>query len=403
MIVLLAVKPGPLRDGLDALLYAISEVQLVAHANDTDAVLQFCQQHPADLVILEIKPGEREILAEVPYMKALCPQGQIVSLIHEERDRGPAETAGVDIVLTIGIRASKLKQMISKLIISPHDDYTYVGALYPAVISQVKSPLVILLGVVHRAADFGLQDKIIFDRHEYWKGPYGKAPVSKLRESIMNGMDKNMFILHDSIHAIEHSLEALVPFLQYYNKKVEIIPILVPYMSYERMLDISDALANSIKTVTGQHHMQWGTDFSILISNDAVHYGDEDWGGNNYAPFGSDTAGYDMAIAHEKEIITSTLCGSLDPEKISKFCEYTIQKENYKEHKWTWCGRYAIPFGLLTGYYLAEIEGFTVQGDNAGYLTSIDHPAIPVEDLGMGTTAPANIRHWVGYVGVVYK
>lgn len=291
----------------------------------------------------------------------------------------------------------------AKLIISPHDDYTYVGALYPAVISQVKSPLVILLGVVHRAADFGLQDKIIFDRHEYWKGPYGKAPVSKLRESIMNGMDKNMFILHDSIHAIEHSLEALVPFLQYYNKKVEIIPILVPYMSYERMLDISDALANSIKTVTGQHHMQWGTDFSILISNDAVHYGDEDWGGNNYAPFGSDTAGYDMAIAHEKEIITSTLCGSLDPEKISKFCEYTIQKENYKEHKWTWCGRYAIPFGLLTGYYLAEIEGFTVQGDNAGYLTSIDHPAIPVEDLGMGTTAPANIRHWVGYVGVVYK
>ena len=118
MIVLLAVKPGPLRDGLDALLYATSEVQLVAHANDTDAVLQFCQQHPADLVILEIKPGERKILAEVPYMKALCPQGQIVCLIHEERDRGPAETAGLDIVLTTGIRASKLKQMISKLIIS---------------------------------------------------------------------------------------------------------------------------------------------------------------------------------------------------------------------------------------------------------------------------------------------
>ena len=32
MIVLLAVKPGPLRDGLDALLYATPEMQLVAHA-----------------------------------------------------------------------------------------------------------------------------------------------------------------------------------------------------------------------------------------------------------------------------------------------------------------------------------------------------------------------------------
>jgi AmmeMemoRadiSam system protein B len=291
----------------------------------------------------------------------------------------------------------------AKIAISPHDDYTYIGALYPAVISQIRSPLVILFGVAHRAGDFGLQDKIIFDRHLFWKGPYGNVPVSQLRESIMNGLDEDMFILHDSIHNIEHSLEALVPFLQYYSEKVEIIPILVPYMSYDRMLYISNALAASINTAAEEHHMQWGKDFSILISNDAVHYGDEGWGGNNYAPFGSDTAGYNMALTHEKEIITSTLCGSLDPEKIRKFCEYTVEKDNYKEYKWTWCGRYSIPFGLLTAHHLAEAGGFTVKGTSAGYLTSIDHPGIPVEDLGMGTTAPANIRHWVGYVGIVYK
>jgi AmmeMemoRadiSam system protein B len=271
------------------------------------------------------------------------------------------------------------------------------------VISQIRSPLVILFGVAHRARDFGLQDKIIFDRHTFWKGPYGKVPVSKLRESIMNELDEDMFILHDSIQNIEHSLEALVPFLQYYNNKVEIVPILVPFMSYDRMLEISKTLASAIITATEEHHLQWGKDFSILISNDAVHYGDEDWGGNNYAPFGSDTSGYNLALMHEKEIISSTLCGSLDTEKVRKFCEYTVQKDNYKEYKWTWCGRYAIPLGLLTGYQMAEMKGFTLKGASAGYLTSIDHPGIPVEDLGMGTTAPANIRHWVGYVGVVYK
>ncbi|KPK83512.1 MAG: hypothetical protein AMS27_12630 [Bacteroides sp. SM23_62_1] len=290
-----------------------------------------------------------------------------------------------------------------KIAISPHDDYTYVGALYPAVLSQVRSPLVILFGVAHKARDFGLQDKIIFDRHQYWKGPYGKVMVSQLRESIMGELEEEIFIIHDSIQRTEHSLEALVPFLQYYNRDIEIVPILIPSMSYERMVELSDSLAAAISAAASQHHLQWGKDFSILISNDAVHYGDEDWSGNNYAPFGSDTSGYNMALAHEKEIITSTLCGSLDPDKVRKFCEFTVQKDNYKEYKWTWCGRYAVPFGLLTGYHLAVMEGIELKGSSAGYMTSIDHPLVPVVDLGMGITAPANIRHWVGYVGIVYK
>ena len=291
----------------------------------------------------------------------------------------------------------------AKLAISPHDDYTYVGALYPAVISQIRSPLVILLGVAHRAADFGLEDKIIFDNHEYWRGPYGNAPVSKMRESIIERLEEDIYIIHDSMHITEHSIEALVPFLQYYDKETESIPILVPYMSYDRMVVISKSLAASIHDAAEEDHMQWGKDYTILVSNDAVHYGDEGWEGNNYAPFGSDTAGYNKAIAREKEIIKSTLCGTLDTEKVKKFCHYTVQDENYKEYKWRWCGRYAIPLGLLTGYQLAGLEEVTLTGTNAGYLTSIDHPNIPVNDLGMGTTAPADIRHWVGYVGIVYK
>jgi DNA-binding NarL/FixJ family response regulator len=115
MLVLLAVKPGPLRDGLDALLYATPEVQLVAHANDTNAALEFCQQHPAKLIILEVRPGDRDILGNVPELKELNPRGQVVALIHEEIDREPAEASGVDVVLTTGMRAAKLKEKISEL------------------------------------------------------------------------------------------------------------------------------------------------------------------------------------------------------------------------------------------------------------------------------------------------
>jgi DNA-binding NarL/FixJ family response regulator len=116
MIVLLAVKPGPLRDGLDALLYATPEVQLVAHANDTNATIAFCQQHPTNLIILEVRPADLDFLAKVPELKALCPQGQVVALIHDEQDREPAEASGADLVLTTGMRATKLKETITEIV-----------------------------------------------------------------------------------------------------------------------------------------------------------------------------------------------------------------------------------------------------------------------------------------------
>lgn len=37
------------------------------------------------------------------------------------------------------------------------------------------------------------------------------------------------------------------------------------------------------------------------------------------------------------------------------------------------------------------------------YATSIDHLRLPVEDLGMGKTANATLRHWVGYAAVGFE
>jgi AmmeMemoRadiSam system protein B len=291
----------------------------------------------------------------------------------------------------------------AKIVISPHDDYTYVGPIYPSVIHQIKSRIVIMFGVAHKASLSGLEDKIIFDSYSYWKGPYKDTHVSGLREEIMAALDVGMYTINDSIHKVEHSLEALIPYLQYFNKKVEIVPILVPSMSFDRMKLISESLADVIFKSAKQDNLEWGRDFAIIISNDAVHYGDEDWGGNNYAPFGADTAGYTQAINHEMRITSCTLCGTLNPDSIRRFNEFTVQSGNFKEYKWTWCGRYSVPLGLLTGYNLAELFGESLYGTTTGYMTSIDHPPVPVKDLGMGSTAPASLRHWVGYVGIVYK
>jgi AmmeMemoRadiSam system protein B len=290
-----------------------------------------------------------------------------------------------------------------KVIISPHDDYAYVGSLYPAALSNLKAKTVILFGVAHKARLLNLQDQIVFDSYDHWKGPYGPVKVSNIREEIIENLPAQLFQVNDSMQRMEHSVEAIVPFLQYYNRNVEIISILVPYMDYDKMMEIANPLAKAIGKATIDKGLVWGKDFAFVISTDAVHYGDEDWGGSNYAVFGTDSAGYEQAIAHEHEIM-DTLSGKLNPEKVKEFCDFTVDMNDFKQYKWTWCGRYSVPLGLLTAFDLNELAGSEpLTGTQIGYANSIDHPTLEVKDLGMGLTAPASMHHWVGYAAIGYK
>jgi len=296
------------------------------------------------------------------------------------------------------------KKSIWKLAICPHDDYAYAGWMYPMVLQNIKAPVVILLGVAHKARLFGIEDKMVFDSHESWQAPYGPVKVSGLRDKITNQLPKSEYIIHDSLQDIEHSLEALVPFLQYYNPSVEIVPILVPAMSMEKMEGLAGSLAWAISKMMDTEDLDWMKDIAIVISNDAVHYGCEDWGGKDLAPYGCDQEGYKKAIAHEQEIIANSLTGGIVKMQIRRFAKYTVQDTNFRTYKWTWCGRYSVPFGLLTAFYLQQhTKAYPPAGTLIGYSTSIDHAILPVEDLGMGVTAPATIKHWVGYAAMGFR
>lgn len=292
---------------------------------------------------------------------------------------------------------------IPKVIISPHDDYAYVGKLYPETFKNLHANTIILFGVAHKARIFNLEDQLVFGSFDYWQGPYGNVKVSDLRDEIIEQLPEGFCQVNDSMQQIEHSLEALIPWLQYYNRNVEIIPILVPYMSFNRMMELAKPLSKAIKKASDDKGLYWGDDFAIVISSDAVHYGDEDWGGMNFATYGTDSTGYKKALAHEYEIMHS-ISGELHPDKVKDFCNYTIEESDHKQYKWTWCGRYSIPMGLLTSISLnEELSKTPLRGSIIGYSNSIDHPELNVDDLGMGKTAPANMRHWVGYAAIGYK
>ena len=291
-----------------------------------------------------------------------------------------------------------------KTVIAPHDDYKYAGEVAYEALSGIHAKTVILFGVAHKAKNFKLKDRIIFGSYTHWNAPYGKIKISGLQKEILKKLPENLWLVHDSMQMVEHSLEALTPFLQYRDRNVEIIPILVPCMSFDRMNVISESLSKVLYEIIREKDLVFGKDLAIVISNDGDHYGDEGWGGKNYAPFGTDSLGNEKARQLDREIIDNCLTGDITVNKVNRFVQYTVQEKDYREYKWYWCGRYSIPLGLLTANRLNErLFNQPVNGRFLHYATSIDHLLYPVEDLGMGTTAPANPRHWVGYVGMGYK
>lgn len=291
-----------------------------------------------------------------------------------------------------------------RVAICPHDDYTYASWQYPVLLKNLKAKTVIIFGVAHKARLLNVSDQIVFDSFSYWYGSYKNIKVSPLREELMAAMPKELYQVNDSLQKVEHSVESMLPFAQHFNRDLEIISILVPFMNTDRMAEISEYLSSAIAKTMARHHLEWGKDIALLITTDAVHYGDEDWGGKNMAPYGVDSLGYAKAVKHEYGIIDSCLVGILSNERVKQFVDFTVQSNNYKEYKWTWCGRYSVPLGLMTALDLQKkIGGEPLIGDFIGYSTSIDHKPLPLDDLRMGKTAIATIRHWVGYASVGYK
>ncbi len=295
----------------------------------------------------------------------------------------------------------RIKGLPWKLAICPHDDYTYVGTLYPEILGNIKAPNIILIGVAHRAAQLGIEDSLVFDSYSYWSGPWKKVPVSPLRDELLGMLQKKYAIINDTLHKVEHSVESMIPFLQYFNKNISIVPILVPAMSPDRMQECGKALADAIKTVMARHNWKWGKDYAIVVTTDAVHYGNEDWGGIDRAYFGCDQKGNRKAREHEYGIIDSCLNGFIKPENFRLFSDMTLNAANFREYKWTWCGRYCVPVALYTAFYLNGAK--PIRGEVVGYSTSITNLHIPVDDLRMGRTAIATECHWVGYAAVGYR
>jgi MEMO1 family protein len=220
-------------------------------------------------------------------------------------------------------------------VVSPHAGYMYSGAVAGAVFSRVKfKDTFILIGPNHR----GIGKPFSIMTEGTWKTPLGKARInSTIAEAILH--ESSNLQEDDVAHQYEHSLEVQVPFLQYFEPDVMIVPIVFSQADPSVYEEIGKAIARVLKRP--------GNEAVIVASSDMTHY-----------------EPHEKAKEKDNKAIEAML--DLDAKELAKrVAGYHI----------TMCG-YAPAISLITaakelGAKKAELVKYQTSGDTSGDFSSV--------------------------------
>jgi len=167
---------------------------------------------------------------------------------------------------------AKLKEMIADMVdkkaarqdaiglVSPHAGYIYSGAVSGAVISRIKlKDTFIIMGPNHT----GMGKSFSIMTQGAWKTPLGDVVIdSELAKRILAS---SKYLEEDSeAHRFEHSIEVQLPFLQYFNPNIKLVPIVLSYADIAVYREIGQAIAVAIKDSKRKA--------VIIASSDMTHY-----------------------------------------------------------------------------------------------------------------------------------
>ena len=281
--------------------------------------------------------------------------------------------------------------------ISPHDDYLYAGKIYYPLFKNIKTKEVVIFGVTHGTVREKIADPrnvLIFDEYKYWKGPYKNVEISRLREFLKERLNPKYYLVNNVAHSLEHSVEALIPFLQYYNRDIKITPIMVTGMNFSNMVRVSAELSKYIVEYIEENDLKLGEDIFFLVSSDANHYGKD----FDNIVFGEDERAHKLGTNSDKKIAETFLTGKISKAKIAGLTG-KLWGTTYAEYgDRVWCGKFAIPFGLLT--IVKTLQVLVPQKSLLGkvllYSDTYSQGVLPLKKPGYGITAPFSLKHWVG-------
>jgi AmmeMemoRadiSam system protein B/AmmeMemoRadiSam system protein A len=145
-----------------------------------------------------------------------------------------------------------------KVLIVPHAAYIYSGAVAAGAYDAVRPARgivrrVVLLGPVHRVAVRGLA----VTSDEAFVTPLGSIPID--RDALAALRDLPQVVTSDAAHALEHSLEVQLPFLQKTLGSFGLVPFAVGMASVAEVAQVIERLWGGPETL-------------IVISTDLSHY-----------------------------------------------------------------------------------------------------------------------------------
>jgi AmmeMemoRadiSam system protein B len=286
--------------------------------------------------------------------------------------------------------------------ISPHDDFLYAARVYFPLFRSLRTKEVVIFGVTHGTVRKEIgdpQNVVVFDDYGKWMGVSGDIEPSPLRSYLKATIPGAFFQTNNGAHRLEHSIEALLPFVQYFNPGVRITPIMVTAMPFETMEIISDTLSSLIARYVRERGLVLGKDIAFLISSDANHYGRD----FNNTPFGDDAEAHERGTAIDCALAGDYLVGEVSRDRICDLTHRLWGKKFTDPGETLWCGKYSVPFGVLTTLKVVQrVSGSGLQGTFLRYSDTYSGGVLPLVKTGMGLTAPFSLKHWVGFFSIGY-
>jgi len=164
----------------------------------------------------------------------------------------------VGALLSAASQGNKGEAKRPKAIIAPHAGYIYSGPIA----AGVYAPLAGLRGIVHRVVLLGPTHRVAvkglaLPSSAAFVTPLGVIPVDG--QAIARIEDLPQVVTSDAAHALEHSLEVQLPFLQAVLGDFSLLPLAVGDASAAEVAEVLERL--------------WGGDETlIVISSDLSHY-----------------------------------------------------------------------------------------------------------------------------------
>ncbi|MFY9716393.1 MAG: AmmeMemoRadiSam system protein B [Thermoplasmata archaeon] len=140
----------------------------------------------------------------------------------------------------------------------PHAGFSFSGPIaahaYARIAAERAPESVLVLGVDHHARSAGAALS-----RRAWETPIGPTAIDL---DLVRALDQPPLAVDEEAHALEHSIEVQLPFLEYVLPRPRFVPLEIAFDSFERLERIAAVVRRAIE----------GRDVLLLASTDFSHY-----------------------------------------------------------------------------------------------------------------------------------